>query len=146
VKVYGHFRNWLGGVTVRQVEQEFLANKRALLSLPRKHSLSAQDKKDQRFSTWALRQTRRQLAALREKMTSDDGSASDVLSSSDPNRSWKRYGIVVEDDTRYLIAWEGVDKKTGQAYGDEWTVKEDVDEEARHELETYKTRKARRDV
>jgi len=139
---YDDFRYWLRKATHEEVEEDFVVNKREVLSLPATHRQNEQQQNDYRYLTWALRQIGRRLEVLEEGQTSDDDLASDELPDSDPNKMWKMYGIVAENDTHYLVAWKGVDKKTGQAYGDEWTEKKNVDEEDRREWEEYKREKA----
>lgn len=125
---YDNFRYWLRKATHEEVEKDFVVNKREILSLPATHRQNEQQQNDCRYLSWALRQIGRRLEVLEEGQTSEDDLASDQLPDSDPNKMWKMYGIAAENDTHYLVAWKGVDKKTGQAYGDEWTEKKNIDE------------------
>jgi len=146
LKTYGHFRIYLRKATRREAEKEFLRNKRELVALP-KHDLSEKQQKALRFCPWALQQVEKRINLLKGKEAArGEASASDGLSESDENKRWKMYGIIGEDESRYLIAWKGVDRKTGQAHRDDWTAKENVDEKDIREWEAYKLEKAQEAV
>jgi hypothetical protein len=143
MKKYGTFRTYLSKATRREAETEFLRNKRELIALPNEHEQNEQQQRDQRFCTWALRESKRRIKALlEEEATRGEFSSSDGLSESDGNKSWKMYGIIAEDNTQYLIAWKGVNKITGQDHADEWTAKKNVKWKDRREWEVYKRKKA----
>jgi hypothetical protein len=147
VKTYRTYRTHIREATRREAEKEFLLNKRGLMGLPKRRKLNEQQQKERRFCTWALRQIERRIQFLRgEEADRGEASSSDGLSESDDDKRFKMYGIVAEDDTRYLVAWKGVDPKTGQAYGNEWTAKENVDEDDSREWETYKRKKANNEI
>ena len=147
VETYRTYRTYIRKAARREAEKEFLLNKRGLVGLPKRRKLNAQEQKDRRFCTWALRQIERRIKLLKgEEAARGESSSSDGLSESDDDKRFKMYGIVAEDDTRYLVAWKGVDNKTGQAYGNEWTAKENVDEEDSRERETYKRKKANNEI
>ena len=147
VETYRTYRTHIREATRREAEKEFLLNKRELVGLPKGRRLNEQQQKDKRFCTWALRQIERRINLLKgEEADRGEVSSSDGLSESDDDKRFKMYGIVAEDDTRYLVAWKGVDPKTGQAYGNEWTVKENVDEEDSREWEEYRRKKANNEI
>lgn len=142
LETYSPFRIYSRKATRREAEKEFLRYKRELVALP-EHGLSEQQQKDLRFCPWALRELEKRINLLKGKEAArGEASASDGLSESDENKRWKMYGIIGEDESRFLIAWKGVDKKTGQAHRDDWTAKENVDEKDIREWEAYKLEKA----
>ncbi|GAB7335576.1 hypothetical protein MBLNU13_g07911t1 [Cladosporium sp. NU13] len=143
VETYHDYRSYVRRTTRREAEKEFLRNKRDFVGLPKEHEQNAQQQKDRRFCTWAIRQAKRRTKVLKkEEAARGEDSASDGLSESDGNKMWKMYGIIAEDDARYLIAWKGVDKRTKQDWGDEWTAKENVARKDIREWEAYKRKKA----
>lgn len=144
LETYHTWRSKILKATRREAEEEFLRNKRELIGLPEEHEQNTEQQKAQRFCTWALRQIKRRIKVLKkEEVARGEDSASDGLSDSDENKMWKMYGIVAEDDTRYLVAWKGADKNTGREYGDAWTAKENVEGKGKRERQAYKLKKAR---
>lgn len=142
LEIYGTFRTEISEATRREAEEEFLRNKRELIGLPKEREQNSGQQKAQRFCTWSLRQIKRRIKVLeKEEAERGEDSGSDGLSESDEQKMWTMYGIIAEDDTQYLVAWKGSDKKTGQDYGDESTAKSNVEGKGKREWQAYKGRK-----
>lgn len=131
---YKSFQASIRAANLQEAEAEFVAHKRELVTLPTDRALDPKEETSHRYLTWALRQIRKRLNLLEEEEGKEEENeeedeeeggkeSSSSKSEFDPDKEWKLYGIIQENDTHYLIAWKGVNPKNGEPWEDESTAK-----------------------